>query len=213
MPALSKEQRRLLEKATLRYAEHLDEAADALAARGMDLEHARSNGLGVVRNPPPQHAKYEGRLSIPYLTDAGPVNMRFRCLSDHNCKTVEYHGKYETMKGWPNDLYGVQALAHADDWIAVTEGEMDRNILTQIGIPAVGVPGVENWQDHWVNVFEDFSRVYVFSDGDKGGTIMWDRFSSKLGTTAIRVKLPHGEDVNSIFVKHGADTLWSGIKK
>ena len=213
MAALSKEQRSLLETATLRYADHLDDAAEWLAGRGIDLEHARSNGLGVVRDPLPQHAGLEGRLAIPYLTDFGPVNMTFRCLADHDCKSIEFHGKYEKMKGWVTNLYGMQSVGHADEWIAVTEGEVDRLTLTQIGIPAIGVPGAENWQAHWVNVFEDFSRIYVFTDGDKAGRDMWDRFSHELGSKAIRVRMPDGEDVNSIYTKHGAEPLVSGIKK
>lgn len=212
MSALSKEKRHFLEKATLRYMEHLHEAADVLAARGIELDHARSNALGVVRDPLPQHSHLEGRLAIPYLTDYGPVNMSFRCLRKHHCKE-EGCKKYKFMSGWPTNLYGVQSLTKADDWIAVTEGEIDALTLKQIGIPAVGVSGAEKWEDHWIDVFEDFSRVYIFTDGDSAGKGMWDKWSYELGNSAIRVKLPDGEDVNSIYVKHGKEPLWSGIKK
>lgn len=209
---LSKEHRKFLEKATLQYAEHLDVAAEVLGARGIDLEHARSNGLGVVTNPPAQHEQYRGRLAIPYLTDAGPVNMSFRCLKDHSCKD-EGHGKYLKMEGWNANLYGVQCITWADEWIAVTEGELDALVLQQIGIPAIGIPGAQNWKDHWLNIFDDFSRVYVFADADAAGEAMFKKLHARMPTLAIHAKLPKGEDVNSTLVKYGADRIMAGIKK
>jgi DNA primase len=209
---LSKEHRKFLERATLQYAEHLDEAAEVLEARGIDLEHARSSGLGLVSSPPAQHERYRGRLAIPYLTDAGPVNMSFRCIQDHSCKD-EGHGKYMKMEGWNANLYGVQSITWADEWIAIAEGELDALVLHQIGIPALGVPGVGNWKDHWLNIFDDFSRIYVFADSDAAGDAMFKKWAARMPTQAIHAKLPKGEDVNSTLVKYGADRIMAGIKK
>lgn len=209
MSTLSKEQRRFLERATLQYAEHLDEAAGLLEARGLDLDLARSSGLGVVRNPLPGHEWLEGRLVIPYLTDAGPVNLTYRCMEDHKC---DGHGKYIREKGLPGNLYNVQVIARADEWIAVTEGEIDALTLKQIGIPAIGIPGVEHWKDHWPHVFEDFSRVYLFEDGDDAGKKLYEKMSYEL-SNVIRVKMPNDEDVNSMFRKSGAEYLIGRIKK
>lgn len=212
MGALSSEQRKLLERATLQYAEHLDEAKEYLESeRGIDLEYARSSALGVVRDPVPGHEHLEGRLSIPYLTDYGPVNMTFRCMKDHACKEVGC-AKYMRFKGTPTTLYGVQSIARADDWIAVTEGEIDAITLNMIGIPALGVPGTENWQEHWPNVLDDFSRIYVFTDGDNAGDILWKNVSHHMNT-AIRVAMPHGEDVNSMYNREGYKYLRGRIRK
>jgi len=212
MPGLSKEQRQYLERATLTYATHLDEAAEWLAGRGLDLEHARSKGLGVVRDPIPGHENLTGRLAIPYLTDVGPVNMNFRCIQNHNCKEIPHHAKYMKRKGSPTNLYGVQSASWADDWIVVTEGEIDALVWQQIGVPAIGVPGAENWKDHWNNVFEDFSRVHLAEDGDDAGKDLWIAMSENL-TNVIRMKMPDGEDTNSMFQKSGKDYLLSRIKK
>lgn len=209
--ALSKEQRRLLERATLQYAEHLDEAAEWLEARGLDLEHARSNGLGVVRNPVPGHETRVGRLAIPYLTDAGPINITFRCIQNHVCKDVGC-AKYKFPKGAATNLYGVQSIAWADEWIVVAEGELDALIWHQIGVPAVGISGVKKWEDHWVNVLEDFSRVYVAQDGDDAGDWLWNVMSSELNNV-IRMKMPDGEDTGSMYLKAGKDYLIGRIKK
>ncbi len=210
MPMLSKSQRVLLERATLQYATHVDLAEEYLAGRGIDLEAARSSALGVVVDPVPGHEGRQGRLAIPYLTNAGPVNMTFRCIRDHSCKEHKCP-KYMKLAGEQTNLYGVQYLDEAGDWIAVAEGELDALSSNLAGIPCVGIPGAENWKDHWTNVFEDFTRVYVWQDGDAAG----EKFSKKLMTEigAIRVPFPAGEDVNSILAKQGVDALRKMIRK
>lgn len=213
---LSKEQRQYLERAWETYAPHLGDAAGWLEARGVDLEHARSRGLGVVRDPLPGHEPAEGYLAIPYLTNAGPVNINFRCIQDHNCKEIPNHSKYWRRKGSGVNLYGVQSVAWADDWIVVTEGEIDALIWQQIGVPALGVPGAENWKDYWANLLEDFSRVYLAEDGDKAGKDLWIAMSEHIdqgNTMVVRMRMPDGEDTNSMYLKYGKDYLLGRIKK
>lgn len=212
MAALSKEQKKFLERATLQYAPHLDDAAEWLEGRGLDLEFARSRGLGVVRGALPGHERMEGYLCIPYLTDVGPVNLSFRCLQNHNCKETPNHSKYLKRKASPANLYGVQSADWAEEWIVVTEGEIDALIWQQIGVPAIGVPGAENWKEHWVNVFEDFSRVHLAEDGDDAGKNLWVTMSENL-TNVIRMRMPDGEDTNSMYLKAGKDYLLGRIKK
>lgn len=212
MAQLSREQRLLLETTAEQYASHLDEAAEWLADRKIDLQHALYEGLGVVRNPPAIHEQYEGRLAIPYITDFGPVGMSFRCLKDHSCKEAG-HGKYLKPKGQESTLYGVRSFDDATDWIGITEGELDSLVLRQIGIPSVAIPGASNWEPHWCNVFEDLSRVYVFADADSAGKELYERLRDKLNMPVIKVRLPEGEDVNSTFVKYGADAILKRVKK
>ena len=209
MPMLSAPQKRSLERATLQYMKHLDEALAYLAERGIGEEVARSVGLGVVRNPIPGHEHLTGRLAIPYLTDHGPVNMNFRCIKDHRCKEAG-HQKYMTWSGLETNLYSVQSIHGADDWIAVCEGELDALTLNIIGVPAVGIAGANKWEDRWNNVFEDFTRVYVFQDGDEAGTKFGDVLVREV--SALRIALPSGEDVNSMYIKYGADSLTSRIR-
>lgn len=215
MAQLSKEQRESLETTASQYAEHLGDAAEWLEGRGIDLEHAAYEGLGVVVDPPAIHEQFRGRLAIPYITDYGPVEMSFRCMQDHKCKD-HGHGKYlkwRPNKDIPAQLYGVRSFDDAGEVIGVTEGELDSLILRQIGIPAVAVPGASNWEAHWCNVFEDLSRIYVFADGDDAGRKMLGVFRDKLSMPVLKVTLPEGEDVNSTFLKYGADAILKRIKK
>jgi len=225
MPALSKEQRESLDSRASRYAEHLDLAADWLAGRGIDLDHARYEGLGVVVDPPAIDEVWDGRLSIPYITDFGVVGLSFRCLKPHVCKeSVAYvkDGKEHKCSKYirpninpdmPVNLYGVRSFDDAADWIGVCEGELDSLILRQIGIPAISIPGAGNWEDHWINVFEDLSRIYVFADADEAGRKLYERLKDKLSMPVLKVRLPKGEDVNSTYVKYGAQAIIDRIKK
>lgn len=212
---LSSERRRLLAQATLAYQNHLAGAGEWLASRGIDLEFARSAGLGVVNSDFAPHYHMRGRLAIPYLTNAGPIGLVARCIEDHNCKTVPDHAKMAKPSGQGNLLYGVQSVAWADDWIVVTEGEIDALTWHQIGIPALSVPGAKNWKPHWNLIFQDFSRVYLAEDGDAAGELLWERMGHELKDSVqmIRVKMPDGEDTNSMYVKQGKDYLLGRIKK
>jgi hypothetical protein len=216
MAKLSKEQRQYLVRAWETYSPHLGDAEGWLAGRGVDLEFAASRGLGVVRNPLPGHEPAEGYLAIPYLTKTGPVNFNFRCIQNHNCKEIPHHSKYWKRKGSPVNLYGVMSVAQADDWIVVCEGEIDALIWQQIGVPALAVPGAENWKDYWANLLEDFSRVYLAEDGDNAGKDLWIAMSEHIdqsNTMVVRMRMPDGEDSNSMYLKHGKDYLLGRIKK
>ncbi|UJQ86894.1 DNA primase [Streptomyces phage Treat] len=210
MSTLSVVQRKLLARAQETYASHLTEAEEYLVGRGIDLAAARSAGLGVVRDPLPGHERLVGRLAIPYMTGAGCVNMNFRCLAGHDCKEAK-HGKYQHWAGLSSNLYNVQALDSAGTAIAIAEGEIDALSSTLAGIPCVGVPGATKWEDHWNLIFEDFTRVYVWQEGDDAGKKFADRVVQE--TNAIRVELPAGADVNSTWVASGTDALRARIRR
>lgn len=216
MAKLSKEQRQYLERAWETYSPHLGDAAEWLEGRGLGLEFAASRGLGVVRNPLPGHEPAQGYLAIPYLTKVGPVNFEFRCIQSHNCKEIPNHTKYFRRKGSGVNVYGVQAVAWATDWLVVTEGAIDALTWQQIGVPALGIPGAENWKDYWANLLEDFSRVYLAEDGDNAGKDLWIAMSEHVdqsNTMVVRMRMPDGEDSNSMYLKHGKDYLLGRIKK
>lgn len=222
-----------LASAVERYSPHLDLAADYLAGRGIDLEYARQCGLGVVSEPDDLtklSAPLLGRLAIPYMTPAGPRQMSFRCIENHNCKEFG-HGKYLPFPGMTSSesrqskrLYFVLSYQTAGATLCLTEGEIDALTLNMLGIPAVGVPGATNWQDHWIDVFEDFSQILVFRDGDvekiRDGKVIEpasDKFVNTiikhLGSKVRVVRLPDGEDVNSVYVKQGYDALLGYMRK
>jgi DNA primase len=180
---------------------NVDEAEGYLETRGLSLAVARTAGLGVVDREILDYRSLAGRLAIPYFTDGGPVNMVFRCMQSHDCKSLPDHGKYVRATGGGVNLYNVQAYREAENFICVTEGEIDALSCKAMGIPAIAVPGAENWKDHWNLVFQDFESIYVLQDGDAAGKKFGLRVKKELG--ASRFDMPEGEDVNSAMVKYG----------
>lgn len=197
-------QKELLARATDKYSESIHLAEDYLRLRGIPLEVARLARLGVVEEPEIGHEAFQGRLSIPYITKSGVVDLRFRSLNP----AVE--PKYMGLTGAETKMYNVLDVEKASDWIGVCEGELDTLTLSGcIGIPCVGVPGANSWKKHYTRLLADFERVFVFADGDQPGREFASSLARELPVTIVN--LPDGEDVNSIYVSEGPDYLISKV--
>lgn len=191
-------QRESLTRAAKFYHSALHEAEDYLAGRGINLEAATRARLGVVLEPLTGHEAYINRLAIPYITRSGVVDVRFRSLDLSE-------PKYMGMAGASTHLYNVGSLFRASSYICICEGEIDTITLDAVcGIPAVGVPGVNNWKKHYTRLLADFDKVFLFADGDNAGTDFGKSLSRELGNLVV-VQMPEGEDVNSMYRLHGAD--------
>jgi DNA primase len=94
--------------------------------------------------------------------------------------------------------------------IAITEGELDAITATVCGIPAVGVPGAQNWQPHFREPFLGYRNVYVLADGDDAGMAFATQVASSLPNGKI-IPMPQGEDVNSLVVLKGKEALMERI--
>ena len=197
---LSDSQKELLGLATHKYAENISQAEDYLKSRGIPLEVARLARLGVVTEPEPGHEAFIGRLSIPYITKTGVVDIRFRALNP----AVE--PKYMGMAGTDTKLYNVLDIERAGDWIGICEGELDTLTMSRlVGIPCVGVPGANSWKKHYTRLLADFERVFVFADGDAPGREFAASLSRELPVTTV--SFGDGEDVNSVYIRHGAQFI------
>ena len=195
-------QKELLGIAAATYAENIFQAEGYLASRGIPLEVARLASLGVVVAPEPGHEQYVGRLSIPYITKTGVVDLRFRSLNP----AVE--PKYMGMTGAETKMYNVTDVERAGDYIGVCEGEIDTLIMARvIGVPCVGVPGANSWKKHYTRLLADFERVFVFADGDQPGTEFARSLARELPVTIIQS--PDGHDVNSLYLQEGSAYFYS----
>lgn len=211
MQTLSIELRRFFEQAVTQYQSDLagpggTNAREYLRTRGIGPETAARFRLGVATSPRVGHEGLRGRLVIPYLTPAGPVNFSFRCLRQHDCKDVGCP-KYLPIEGMERNLYNVLDLKVDSPFICVTEGELDALTLSMVGLPAVGIPGVKTWQKHFARCLEDFDRILVLGDGDKAGRGFGSFLAKEV--RALPITLPVGEDVNSLYMKHGREALYA----
>lgn len=211
MGRLSSSQRKLLEKAASNYEMHLTQAATYLGSRGIPMETATLCRFGVVIDPEPGHEQMVSRLSIPYITRAGIVAFKFRCMHNHDCKAAG-HAKYLAPLGQLRRLYNVEALFAPGDEIAITEGELDAVVLTMCGIPAVGVSGTDGWRPHFTRLFGGYQRVLMWADNDppKDGRRAGERLAKTVAkelSQAVVIGLPEGQDVNSVYLTEGAEGL------
>jgi DNA primase len=87
----------------------------------------------------------------------------------------------------------------------VCEGEFDSLILTQMGFPAVGIPGSQSFHPAWKYLFANCEEVSLVFDSDEAGRKGADRLGSILGDVVAnlrRINLPPGMDVTDM---HQAD--------
>lgn len=203
MLRLEASQRKNLESAAQKYHANLDAVLPYLESRGIPEPVAEQYQLGLVAEPfSIDHERYVGRLSIPYLTRAGVVGIRFRCLEQHDCKESGC-AKYLSPKNYPVSLYNVNSLFVRGDILVLTEGELDAVVCSaMVGVAAVGVPGVDAWRPHWSLCVSDFQTVLVAADGDKAGRGMVDRITDSV-PNAIGRLFPEGHDVTSLYLAEG----------
>lgn len=177
-----------------------------LEGRGLDLDLAATFRLGVVIEPEIGHEMFEGRLCIPYLTKAGVVNLKFRCMEDHSCKEAG-HGKYMGLSHSRTNIYNTLAFFKDSPVIGITEGEIDAEVMDyMVEIPTVGIPGAQNWKPHFDRCFTDYERILVFADGDTAGKEFARAVSGRLdGVTTIQ--MPDGMDVNGVYQAEGPEGL------
>lgn len=217
-----------LEQRIEKYAGHLADTSrlgqnqttiDYLKAHGLGYHDAVKYRLGVVNPADESDRKYEGRLSIPFITRAGVKWVKYRCVQDHDCATVPDHGKYIAPFGEDPIIFNPEAFFAADDTIGVAEGEIDAIVATEkLGIPTIGIPGVEIWQQNrkqWRHTLTDYDNVLIFVDGDKpsqahpdGAGLEFARAVQKdIGGKARLVRCPLGEDVASLVASGRSDYL------
>lgn len=212
----SPKRRQSLERAVSEYAECVEVAGEYLTGRGIPIEVAKAWRLGYVLDPNPGHEEYKRRLSIPYLTPGGVVDVKFRCM-DHDrwdepakkwandCKDMG-HPKYLAEVGSGSHLFGVWNLRRESRILCICEGELDTIACWSIaGLPAVGVAGVNRWQKYW-RILMDYEDVVILADGDNAGKTFSQRVAGEVYNSRI-VAMPSGHDVNSFILQYGAQAL------
>lgn len=196
-----------MERATRSYETFIPLADSYLVGRGLDLNLAGTYRLGVVAEPEIGHETFSGRLAIPYLTRAGVVNIKFRCIEHQDCKAVGCPKYLNLGPPLGTNIYNTQAFFTETPVIAITEGEIDSMVLhSLVEIPAVAIPGVKNWKRHYERCFSDFERILVFADGDEPGRDFAKHIASVLdGVTVVR--MPDEMDVSTVYQAEGPDGL------
>jgi DNA primase len=123
---------------------------------------------------------------------------------EHDCK-AEKCPKYTNPQGQELSIYNVLALDSDSETLHITEGELDAIVLqTIIAGPVVAIPGASTWKKHFPFHLAGFTRVLVWADGDDAGSKMAQRIAEHCPQSEV-FPMPPGEDVNSMFLREGAD--------
>ena len=161
--------------------------------------------LGTVTDPINEHELHNGWLSIPYITAMGYcVGFKFRRLDDGK-------PKYGSPTGQKAHLYNVTDITIMSRHIVVCEGELDTVIVSgMLGIPAVGVPGVQAWKPHFAKLFSGYDTVYIVGDNDvkEDGSNPGADFSKRVHQELLNgtiITLPPNMDINDYYLAYGAE--------
>lgn len=206
---LPAQRRRQLAEKSAGFEQQLEPVLPYLLGRGLSAEAAQRFHLGSV--PPGQ--EFASRLSIPYVTPGGVVQIKYRCTKpDHHegLKHVADCPKYLYEAGCGAHLYNAQVLISAADTVIITEGELDALcVQAYTGIPAVGYPGTEHWlsHPHFRLCFEAVSEVIVVADGEDAGRKSAARVAESIGSYARVVDMPDNEDASSFIASQGASAF------
>jgi len=199
-------QSKLQLEAAQRYAQQISpEALAVLAERGISEEVAALYMLGSVVDPMNGHEVAQGWLSIPYITAMNHcVGFKFRRLDDGK-------PKYGSPTGQKAHLYNVVDCTILSKHIVVCEGELDTVIVSGVlGIPAVGIPGVQAWKPHFAKLLNGYDSVYIVGDNDvkEDGSNPGAEFAKRVASEVLNsviVTLPPNMDINDYYLAYGAE--------
>src|SRR5215216_1342221 len=108
-------------------------------------------------------------VEIPYADQNGEqVATRYRISPGGD-------DKFRWERGSTTTLYGLHKLeeAHNAGYVLLVEGESDCHAAWYRGLPAIGVPGVDNWRDEWAEHLNGISKIFVVVEPDEAGKKLW----------------------------------------
>jgi DNA primase len=187
-----------------RFEQNQSQLLPYLTGRGLAAAAERFR-LGYVEPADDVARRYWHRMAIPYLTPTGPVQIRYRCILDHDCKAVDC-SKYLGDAGVEVTLYNASAVLSGRSTVVLTEGELDAVAVETIaGLPAVGIPGSQAWKRHpyWARCFVGLDLILA-ADGDAAGEDLAATIAADLPELRV-VRLPDGDDANSVLARDPDD--------
>lgn len=156
--------------------------------------------LGYVAKPARGHAAYAGKLVIPYSralpNGRDTVAFRFACVTPQcthkgNAPVTGPPMKYPKLF---NDDYYERSP------VTVCFNEIDTMTAFMHGVPAIGIPTVEGWQDDFVPrlAASQLVRLVVPHNDAGAAAAVTDRIREAV-PSAVVVDCPDGHDLNSAY--------------
>jgi len=125
-------------------------------------------------------------LAIPYADRSGKSSVGVRYRIDLHGKDRFRWKKGSKAKGM---LYGLWMLDDIEDrgFVVIVEGESDCHAAWENDIPALGVPGANNWAETNCALLANVPMIYVVKEPDKGGETLVAALSSSGLSDRVRV--------------------------
>lgn len=145
--------------------------ANYARAKGLPIEHLQELGLTDF------HYVGEPAIRIPYRNpDGSEAAMRFRTALE---KADGRDDRFRWRKGSKAMLYGLERSEgiRKAGYVVLVEGESDCHTLWYHGIPALGVPGANNWKAEWSGHLDGLARIYVVKEPDQGGDTLLEKLA------------------------------------
>lgn len=199
----SSAQRQSLEALASRFEQSQSKLRPYLTGRGL-AGAAEPFRLGYVDPAEGVPRRYWHRMAVPYLTPTGVVQIRYKCILDHDHKAVSC-SKMLGDSGVEVTLYNPAAVLDATGPVVLVEGEPDVwAVQTLAGLPAVGIPGAQAWKRHpyWSRCFVGHDLILV-SDGDAAGDSLAETISADL-PELHHVRLPDDTDSGDLLQREDA---------
>src|SRR5664279_99988 len=236
MKPLTAAARAAYERATAQYERDYQDDEEAHKyleeERGLSFATIGRMRLGVVRNPIDEsHERFAGRICIPNISAADNAHItgvKFRLIEFSTGSDGEPEAEYEPaeheqgaprQKAWkpkkfdqPDGqvirLYNLRALTYATDTIWVTAGEFDALSLEDVGLPAIAVPGTQQWgKSHsYRNRLLEGLQVVLMRDNDEAGLALVTAMSSGIDDLIVRDTSPC-KDSNEYLMIYGPEAL------
>lgn len=209
----SSDMKRSLEESTKHYEEKLAQSELALTyleKRGITNQTIHSFRLGLVKDPLAEsgHDFMIDRIAIPYITQTGIVQIRFRAIPFTGIPgDPEPSPKMRSEAGAGSTIYNAIQLLSDSEVMCVCEGEFDTISAVQSGLPAIGIPGAQAWQTVYARALR-YRKVVILADNDDHGEGLKFAKAVQTDVRGSRIKLmPEGMDVNNYLVKFGEEAL------
>jgi hypothetical protein len=141
------------------------------ASKNLPVEFLTSNDVALEDGT--CYVKEEGKeipaVEIPYADRDGEL------LTNRYRIAVGGDDRFRWEKGSTTTLYGLHKLEEAEKagYILLVEGESDCHVAWYRGLPAVGVPGVDNWRDAWALHLDGIPKIFVMVEPDEAGKKLW----------------------------------------
>jgi hypothetical protein len=176
-----------VEKPTNRTGLSLEQYAEA---KRLPPDFLRELRLGTV------YLQGVPAVSMPYLDVNGEAAAsRFRL-------SMKGEPRFIWRRGSKPCLYGLWRTEENEaEYICLVEGESDCQTLWLHRFPALGLPGAATWQEKWAERFDQFKRIYILIERDKGGAAVRNWLAnSKIRERVRLITLDKAKDPSELYL-------------